>query len=156
MEKCPPSQASFSFALLPVRHVLLHPPQMIVDVIRPRGRRLRPVDAFAQLGLHGGAPGCVVARGRPACYFGSCVSWEKLTQYIIAVKGGGGRGGREDIPRTLDMMAMQGFSTLCLGLCTRRVLSGGSRMGLWVAFMAGRAAARCEGLSPLFAAGVFR
>ena len=47
------------------------------------------------------------------------------------------------------MMAMQGFSTLRVGLCTRRVLSGGSRMGLWVTLMVGRAAARCEGLSPL-------
>lgn len=42
------------------------------------------------------------------------------------------------------MMAMHGFSGWRLGLCTRRVLSGGSRMGLWdPAMMAeGRAGGR--------------
>lgn len=32
------------------------------------------------------------------------------------------------VPRTLDMMAMQGFSGWRLGLCTRSVFSGGRRM----------------------------
>lgn len=40
-----------------------------------------------------------------------------------------GEGG--NVPSTLDIIAMQGFSGCRLGLCTRRVLRGGRRMGLW-------------------------
>lgn len=47
--------------------------------------------------------------------------------------------GRADVPRTLDMMAMQGFSTARLGLCTRSVLRGGSRMALCRPVMLGEA-----------------
>ena len=40
------------------------------------------------------------------------------------------RGTRGSEPSTLDMMAMQGFSGWRLGLWTRSVFSGGSRIGL--------------------------
>lgn len=39
-----------------------------------------------------------------------------------------GRGA--NVQRTLDMMAMQGFSGTRFGLCTRRAFSGGRRIGL--------------------------
>lgn len=53
--------------------------------------------------------------------------------------------GRADVPRTLDMMAMQGFSTARLGLCTRSVLRGGSRMALCRPVMLGELLFRAGG-----------
>lgn len=43
------------------------------------------------------------------------------------------------------MMVMQGFSGARLGLCTRRVLSGGSRMGLCLPVMVGDGAGAVRG-----------
>lgn len=40
-----------------------------------------------------------------------------------------------NVPRTLLMTAMQGFSACRLGLWTRRVLRGGRRMGFWPAIV---------------------
>ena len=50
--------------------------------------------------------------------------------FLLRIKISGSR-----VPRTLDMMARQGFSTSRLGLWTRRRFSGGSRMGLCVPVM---------------------
>lgn len=56
-----------SLLLLPrTRDVLLHSREVVVDGIRGRGRRRRPIHAFPELVLDGGAARGVVARGGPA------------------------------------------------------------------------------------------
>lgn len=59
-------RASRSAALRRARHPLLEPPEVVVDVALRHRRRLLGVHAGPELLLDDGAPGRVVARGRPA------------------------------------------------------------------------------------------
>lgn len=76
----------------------------------------------------------------PSMQLRSCVSrrahpWalkpEEAQQAVRASVGTRSEYVWGDAPRTVDMIAMQGFCGVVLGWCTRRVLRGGRRMGFW-------------------------
>jgi len=112
----------------------LHPLEVVVDGVARPFRRWRRVCAFPERLLKGCAPGGAVSDRCPACcrLVSGYPSWAPGGRLSGQGCEKWPRAGERRVPRTVDMADRQGFLSALLGFRTRRLLSGGSRIGLWV------------------------
>jgi hypothetical protein len=124
-----PSFEDLPHLLLPlalVGDVLLHTLQVVVDCAGWCRCRLGSVHTLSKLILQSDASGGTVAcRGPACCQFVSFPLSDLRDLAWVSREEGAG-----DVQSTVDMTAMQGFSNFCFGAWTRRISSGGRRMGL--------------------------